>query len=561
MKKLLAIILCVCLSMTSLALFAQAADAPLKVTLVSDTHLSELALTGVTAHNSIDEDYSHVISSGNMLAESRAIFAAFLKEAAGNDSKYLFVCGDITNYGSVAETALAVSMLSEFEAETGKTVFVINGNHDVVGHNSDSFKLAFAGLGYDKAIAIDPDSCSYVAELDESYRLIAIDSAAEGISGDGFNPQRIEWIKAQAAAAKRAGKHLIAITHHNIIEHFPLQTKIFKSSVASLSHGLCDLFADLGIKYVFSGHSHDVDISSYKSEKGNIFYNVIVPALSVYPSGYRTVSFSREVEIKHHKLSAIDTTLLPTGFSGPALSDMQSNWSAYIKKSFKIGIATALNSYLRPASVKNALGVTNETAPEIAAAIDSALPRFVEAIDLPLYIKDANGSESLESLAARYQARIPDSGYKTARDLFCEGAAAFFAGGELGMDSEIGLMVNVLATVLNYALAEVSDTAYAAILSLLVSKLGAERYVTENLINYAASAVRRFDGIEYALAAGLTPLFIEMMGDEAPADYNTSLPGYGYTYNAGYSFIEFIQRIFNKLVQIYYTILAFFKLA
>lgn len=520
MKKVLSIVLCLCIILSVTPIISFAADKNFSATIVSDIHYSVYSQQPIVKRNSVSEDFYHVNANGLMLSESNAIFNQFLENAAKDENDFLFVCGDSTNAGTVEETLTVAKRLEAFEKKTGKTVFVINGNHDMLTFGPDYFKTAYANLGYDKAIAIDPDSCSYTADLNDTYRLIAIDSCRQASNLDNLNEARLSWVEAQVKSAKADGKLLVAITHHNIMEHFQYQSSVLKSSVVSPSKQIPEKFADWGLKFVFSGHSHDNDISVHTSANSNKMYNIVTPSLSLYPTAYRTAAFSNNVTVNTINLTGINADHLPDGFSETALKLMKSDWNAYAKECFTVGISAVLNNYLRPAYFKQLLGANEDSSPDLSEAIDIAIPRIIEAIDMPLY--SAEGVTALEDVAKSNGESFAITDYKTAREYILDVAAAHFAGGDLKLETQLPTISSIITSILIYALEPVGNTVF---LKAIITKLFGKIPVVDGIISNL-NIKNNYTIIKIATSVLMTVVVRPITIDKAPNDHNATLQGY-----------------------------------
>ena len=194
-----------------------------------------------------------------------------LLQTSRSDADFLFLTGDLADKPDRAQAKALAKKLVRFEKESGKTVFVINGNHDIdyTRGNTDgvtrkAFKKIYHDLGYSEALCVDTATCSYTAELKNGWRLLAID--ALNIPGDGgavVTPALERWIRTQADKAKKDGKRLVALMHHPLMEHFTLMKKLLPIFVVSNSEQACRLFDECGIETVFTGHFHQNDIAVF----------------------------------------------------------------------------------------------------------------------------------------------------------------------------------------------------------------------------------------------------------------------------------------------------------
>ena len=213
MKKLISVLLSVLMLMSVFSVSVWAQDEELVITVVNDLHYNLTYTKNATKVNSINADFAHIGSSSRLPHEAIAIIEGFLSEAAENESQAVIIPGDITDGGKKDEVEGIVELFSKFEAETGKQIYVVPGNHDYYNLKvtPEKFKNDYFEFGYDEAIEIDDDTASYVVDLSDEYRLIAIDSCVPGEGRHGIDSSRLEWIKAQGEKAKADGKKLIAM--------------------------------------------------------------------------------------------------------------------------------------------------------------------------------------------------------------------------------------------------------------------------------------------------------------------------------------------------------------
>jgi len=275
MKKLLSVFLAALMLLSLCSVAASAEGDELVITVVNDTHYN--SIDTVKKANSLNEDFAHVNSAGRLYYEADAVFKAFLEQAAQNESDFIFIVGDITETGTVEQVSEITALLSAFEASTGKKVFVVPGNHDVLKRSKADFMKDYAEFGYNEALEIDTKSASYVVDLNDEYRLIAIDATTEGTGAHSVYAERLQWIAEQGEKAKADGKKLIGMHHQNLMEHMILSSIIQPNGVVSAKNEeALEAYAKAGIKYVFTGHTHDHDIASYTAADGTVIYDASV---------------------------------------------------------------------------------------------------------------------------------------------------------------------------------------------------------------------------------------------------------------------------------------------
>lgn len=529
MKKIISLLMSLVLICTSFVIISSAAEGELTVTVANDLHLDYKDATAekVAKRNSLSEEYAHASSGGQLPYESVAIIKAFLRDASAGESNIVLLPGDLTTVGTAAEHEAFTALIREFEETTGKKVFVVPGNHDLFDTTVAEFEALYADFGYSEAIANDPKTASYVAELENGYRLLAIDSTKPGLSPHGVTADLVSWVKAQCDAAKADGKKLIAIMHHNLIQHIVLVSLFHPTAVVTDgSNTLADTLADGGVKYIFTAHTHDHDIAMHTSPNGNVLYDCVTTALNAYPCAYRVVTFGDSVKLETKYVRNIDTSLLPAGIHENALALAESNFLKYAKNCTYLGIKLTISAYTKPATLKKYIKTDDEA---LQAILDPAIEKVCEVLNMPIYkAQETEKGKSIESMAEeRLKTTIPASDYETLIDIAVKLYQAHAEGDENipGYKDEIVILQRAVATAVNYALEDLSAEDYALVLGFVTELLDVE--LSPEILSTIGGALEKFKGNELLLGAAIVPALTKFTVDEAPADNNITLPGYG----------------------------------
>ncbi len=562
MKKIISVLLSVLMLFSCVSASAYAAEDELKITVVNDLHLDLQDSTAekVAKRNKLSEEYAHASSGGQLPYESVAIIKAFLSDAAKNDSSIVLMPGDLTTIGTKAEHDAFIALISEFEASSGKRVFVAPGNHDLFDTTVEEFEALYAEFGYGEAIANDEATASYVAELDDEYRLLAIDSTIPGLSPHGVDAELTAWVKAQCEKAAADGKKLIAMMHHNLIEHIVLVSLFHSSAVVNDdTNTLADILADGGVKYIFTAHTHDHDIAKHTSKAGNIIYDCVTTALNAYPCAYREVTFGEKVTITTKNVDAIDTSTLPEGIHPDALALAQTDFLAYAKNCTYTGIEATISAYTKAETLEKYIKTDD---PELQAILDLVIAKVCEAVMLPVYTKDEKeAGKSLEAMAAAMGTTLPATEYESLVDLAVTLYQAHAEGDENypAYTNEVILLQRAIAVVLNYALSDLTAQNYTLVLSFVLDLLGVE--LSESVLSTVGGALEKFKGNELLLTTAIIPVLTRFSVDEAPADNNAVLPGYTDTeegLSIG-SFLGMIKSFFKGIIDFFRTLFAMFR--
>lgn len=557
MKKIISVFLSVIMIFSLVSVAATAADAELIITVANDLHYNH---TAATAPQKVTADYAHVPSQGQLRYENERIIDAFLKEAASNESSVILLPGDIVDRGTEEEYAVMATKLAAFEKSSGKSVYVVPGNHEIQYSQMTvaDFAEYFAEFGYNEAIAKDTNSASYVVDLPGGYRLLAIDSTKANDGVHGMTEERAAWIEEQAAKAQEDGKKTIAMMHHNLVEHLVLGNTLHVASVIDNSFGVQETFTKYNVKYNFVGHTHEHDIAEYKGENGNSFYSIVTGSLNAAPCPYRVVTFGDEVNIETRRITSVDMSSLKGIISDNCYNLAMSDFTEYADECFSAGFSQILAQYLNASRLINLLGLNTTDDAEMCELINKLTPVIREAVYMPIYTYDEQiAGKSLQAIAKNFDMDFPESDYKTFADLALFLYSAHVYGDEnYGiLSTEYVLLTGVVTAFLGYILKDVSAEDYAMALNFICSKFNINAPV--DFFNYAATEITKIEGIEILLSAGLSGILLQFTTDEGPKDNNATLPGFtAETEDAGE--MSFFEKILSFFRNIFDAVLRFF---
>ena len=532
MKRFLAVLLAVIIAVSAFSVAAFAfGSGEMKVLVMADPHLSvKDSFSATVPHRNADsEDFFHAASGGKLPDESYALLKEFLKEAAQTDAHYLLIPGDLTEGGKREAHEVLIKELTNFQNATGKKVYVVPGNHDFyAGITPKEFAELYKELGYDPAEmdAYDEKTASYTVDLSDGYRLLAVNSCKEGYSEHGMNAYKLNWIEEQCKKAQQDGKKLIAMMHHNVLDHFALADMFHKGATIPESVGLRELLANYGVKYVLTGHSHENDIAAYTAKNGNTIYDILTGALICYPNPYREITFGKDVKVTTKNITSVDTSLVPKGMSAKAQELLNNDFPLYAYNMSKVSIRKTFTGLLTPGTLKNIFGVNANNRPDIANTLDKIGNNIKEVSEMPFYVKDQlQRGKSIEAIAGRYLVTLPKSDYADLMDLMVRLYIAHCKGDENfpSYSTEMVLLTRATSVAITYALKDVSDKEFVDLLTFMAQKLGVSNV---SFVKFVGNVAARFDGAEYFVARVLTPTFSGIFSDDGPLDLNVTLPPY-----------------------------------
>lgn len=536
MKKVISIILAsvIILSTLSVMSFALVTEEnkELGFAVASDLHYNvpEKELTKTNDH----EIFWYASRRAAMDNESGLIIDELLRQCAENDSvEYLLIPGDLADNGRTVwqEHYDVAAKLKKFEEETGKSVFVVPGNHDMgaadIDFKVENFKEIYADFGYNEALSVLEENASYTADLGDKYRLIALDSNDPSKSTeDGMGIAEVMWVLDEAKKAKEEGKYPVLMMHHNLLDHLPMQRLISRNFIVKFHYSTATLFADAGIKLVFTGHEHCSDATSYTTPLGNRIYDFANTALSMYPLQYK-VFYLNDAEITYRTktIDKIDTEPLKEidGYTEEMFTAMNNGLNEFAKGYLKAGVQYRLELSLS----MEKLGVAENSI--FYPLVNTAVGGLTELLRMPLY-----GEGSVQELAAEYNIEIPDSEYETPWDLATELVSWHYAGEEPFevQSTEVKILLRTVSLILKDDLSTVNDEIFIGAANLLLAKMGATDTLTQDITKLTGEIFGGISAGEYFITALISPLLYEFAFDgDAVPDNNGTLQGYGIEMN------------------------------
>lgn len=554
----LTLVLCSCLVLTA---SAKNDSDEFGFAVASDTHyVHPVKQAGTTL---ADEGWVTTFNSESesLTNQSGFIIDEFLKECAENPKcQFVLITGDLATHGRdyVSEHEAVAAKFRKFEKETGKQVYVINGNHDnakdmPVDHKK--FTEIYHEFVYDEALSTDEGTCSYSANLNDEYTLVALDTCDERYRVVPNNDiTRMDWAVKQIKAAKKQGKKVIMIMHHNLLEHNPFQKLNEKNYVVNTPYSFAGLLADLGVKLVFSGHTHCNNVKSYTSFLGNTIYDFSMSSLGNFPAEYKYFNVTdSKISYETKKINHIDADKLAEvckGFSNEALEMMKNNLQAYTWSMSYREYSEDLRENISPET----LGVEESSA--FYAKLKPVTDTIKEMSDTPIY-----GKGGIQEQAAAYGLEIPDSEYKTLNDAMTLAILRCKIGDKrYNLNSnDFTVLIRLLAFTVRKSIAATADSDILSGANEMLGKLGYKGSVADNLLRdfsekygFATPEEKEALAIAYGLWGGY---FSDVDGVE---NRDGAIPGYAVKEANENQFIVMAKKLFKLVIDLLNKIIISF---
>lgn len=255
---------------------------------------------------------------GKQMRYTDDMIDAFISDIKRESPDILVISGDLTVNGEKDGHIALTKKLKSIE-KLGTKVLVVPGNHDILSMwargyknstacqvdtiDQEEFKNIYKKYAYDEALLKDESSLSYLAAPSEDLWFLMIDSnkyfsGSQGMpTNEGYiSDETLEWIKECGTFAKEKNAKIIAVMHHNIL---PRRETMSKGNVIENSMEVIDLFKELEINLVLSGHIHLQDIRHTDDEDYPI-YEIITSSFSVYPQQYGVIEYNNTLGLKYN---------------------------------------------------------------------------------------------------------------------------------------------------------------------------------------------------------------------------------------------------------------------
>ena len=296
------------------------ADEDLKILLVTDIHVMAQDLI-VNAGEAFDNAMN---SNRKMLAESQGIYNQIVDSVIKFKPDLLLIPGDLTKDGEKLSHEVVVAGLKKVE-NAGIPCLVIPGNHDYNNPNSveydgaqnkysetiseQDFARMYADFGYGGESVLDTSSLSYYTDQFPKLRIIGVDATRnrentlkewgaesnKSYGGGRFRPNTLQWVLDRADEADTLGRMVIVMMHHQLLQHFLNQDKVFSSASVDSGDSIAQVFIDHKIRTILTGHMHINNISKYyNTEKTDSLVEISTGSTIEYPACWRWITLNSD---------------------------------------------------------------------------------------------------------------------------------------------------------------------------------------------------------------------------------------------------------------------------
>ena len=245
------------------------------------------------------------ISDQKCVAETPAIIDAGFKQIADDkETNIILIPGDLVYRGEYQSHIGLRNRLYKLK-EQGKKIYLITARHDYDDNDSfefdgdkmlpvkamprDELRDFYKDFGFDGAISEHKESMSYVAQLADGIRLLALNCDGDCKDFKGLWDNQMKWALEQIEDAHRTGNYIFAMTHYPLLPFSPIMNLISDSHLTDWEKR-ANQFADAGLDLIFTGHMHAQAVTEYVTENGNKITDVQTGCFVGCPCAYRKVT-------------------------------------------------------------------------------------------------------------------------------------------------------------------------------------------------------------------------------------------------------------------------------
>ncbi len=292
-------------------------EKPFSFFLVTDTHYfdSSFGRTGPAYEERSRTDQKCV-------AETPAIIDAGFKQIAEDtQTDVILIPGDLVYRGEYQSHVGFRERLYRLK-EQGKKIYLITARHDYGGESAEfiddkvvpvkgmpreELRDFYKDFGFDDAISEHKDSMSYVAQLADGIRLLALNCDGDCKDFKGIWDNQMEWALEQIREAHKSGNYIFAMMHYPLLPFSAIMNLIGDAKLTAWED-TAEKLADAGVDLIFTGHMHAQAVTEYITKKGNRITDVQTGCFVGCPCAYRRVTFENQdtIDIQSYTINDFD---------------------------------------------------------------------------------------------------------------------------------------------------------------------------------------------------------------------------------------------------------------
>ena len=175
------------------------------------------------------------------VAETPAVVdAGFAQIIDDKDTDIILIPGDLVYRGELKSHIGFRERLYRLR-DAGKKIYLITARHDyaenpcefdgdetipVEGMERENLRDFYREFGFDDAISEHKESMSYVAQIADGIRLLALNCDGDCKDFKGIWPDQMKWALEQIDDAHKSGNYIFAMTHYPLLPFSPIMELI-----------------------------------------------------------------------------------------------------------------------------------------------------------------------------------------------------------------------------------------------------------------------------------------------------------------------------------------------
>ncbi len=259
------------------------------------------------------------ITDQKCIAETPAIVdAGFRQIAADKDTDVILILGDLVYRGEYQSHVGFRDCLYKLK-EQGKRIYLITARHDyceddppyefegdkmlpVPGMPRSRLWAFYKDFGFGTAIRTQKSSMSYVAQLADGVRLLALNCDGDGKNFKGLWPDQLDWAVKEIERAHQENQYIFAMTHYPLLPFSPIMPLIDDTKLDDWER-TARVLADAGVDLICTGHMHAQAVTDYTTPNGNRITDVQTGCFVGCPCAYRKVTLHpNTAEVKSYTI-------------------------------------------------------------------------------------------------------------------------------------------------------------------------------------------------------------------------------------------------------------------
>lgn len=261
-----------------------------------------------------DPESLPVFNDQLLLRESEELFKESLNIIKNDkDTDTVFFTGDVTNRGDIDSLNETYSLLTDAEKDLDIYAFLdthdyfsdvavsrINKDNQIYGvtvdnkEEKDKVRNAFSRFGIDKAKFVYKDNFTCFIEVKENVYYIQLRNYENEKGIRVIDEDVVAWVTEKAAELKKKGAFLFAGVHIPVLTPSPVYIILGNGSVPVNGEEIAMRFADAGISFILSGHSHMHSIRHIVSKNNNSCWEIGTGSLGGYPAKIRKLTLDTD---------------------------------------------------------------------------------------------------------------------------------------------------------------------------------------------------------------------------------------------------------------------------